>query len=353
MASKGADLYRSISPDDAHIKTCYTLGIASRHSTKTILLPKLPGLCRSRRVSLSGIGCEMEASRLVPKPAQDIDTDRKEVIITQETIYRVPTPASIALLGDLHNHPWQEILHSIERNRPDLIAIAGDVIRGHFPRDPHRLIVQEQEQVLPFLRACASAAPTFFSPGNHERVLCEEDLEQLRGTGVVILDNTWTLWNDIAIGGLTSGFVQDSRKYRASLPAQERAVRYPRRPLASRHTWFRHDPLQYAPDTAWLDAFEQLSCPKILLSHHPEYWPVLLEQRRVDLVLSAHCHGGQIRIAGHGVWAPGQGFLPRLTSGVHEGRFGRLVITRGLSNTAPFPRINNPEEIVYLVPSQW
>ena len=58
-----------------------------------------------------------------------------------------------------------------------------------------------------------------------------------------------------------------------------------------------------------------------------------------------HAHGGQWRIAGRGIFAPGQGLFPKLTSGIHD----NLVISRGLSNTGNIvPRINNPAEIIYL-----
>jgi predicted MPP superfamily phosphohydrolase len=44
------------------------------------------------------------------------------------------------------------------------------------------------------------------------------------------------------------------------------------------------------------------------------------------------------------VFAPDQGLFPKYTSGVHE---GRLVISRGLSNTVtPIPRLFNSRELV-------
>lgn len=50
----------------------------------------------------------------------------------------------------------------------------------------------------------------------------------------------------------------------------------------------------------------------------------------IDLVLSGHAHGGQIRLFGQGLFAPGQGILPKYTSGVHE----NMIISKGLANTA-------------------
>ena len=59
--------------------------------------------------------------------------------------------------------------------------------------------------------------------------------------------------------------------------------------------------------------------------------------------MSGHAHGGQWRIFGRGVYAPGQGIFPKYTSGVID---GRCVISRGLSNHTHVPRIFNPPELV-------
>jgi len=83
---------------------------------------------------------------------------------------------------------------------------------------------------------------------------------------------------------------------------------------------------------------------KILLCHHPEYYERYIRGLDIDLTLSGHAHGGQIRIFGQGLFAPGQGILPQVTSGLYD---GRLIVSRGLCNTAwPIPRLNNETELV-------
>ena len=58
-------------------------------------------------------------------------------------------------------------------------------------------------------------------------------------------------------------------------------------------------------------------------------------------------HGGQIRLFGQGMFAPGQGVLPKFTSGVH----GNMIISKGLANTAGMvPRVFNAREVVYINP---
>ena len=53
-------------------------------------------------------------------------------------------------------------------------------------------------------------------------------------------------------------------------------------------------------------------------------------------------------LRGRGLYAPGQGLLPKLTHGLHDG--GRMLISRGMTNGAKprIPRINNPCELIIL-----
>ena len=109
---------------------------------------------------------------------------------------------------------------------------------------------------------------------------------------------------------------------------------------------------KYPADSAWLDDFEQTDGYRILLCHHPEYWSQrepMLKDRRIDLVLSGHAHGGQWQLMGRGVFAPGQGLLPKYTGGMHQGQYGSMIISRGLSNPYRYaPRFGNPCEVVYV-----
>ena len=91
--------------------------------------------------------------------------------------------------------------------------------------------------------------------------------------------------------------------------------------------------------------------PAVTMTFPPayEYFPLIPDS--VNLVLRGHIHNAQIayysfrRHRWQGLWAPGQGWLPKYTKGVYE---GRLVVSAGLSNTARVPRICNPTEVVYL-----
>ena len=251
----------------------------------------------------------------------------------QETFYTLPGPRDLrlALAADLHDHPGDEALASLRRWRPDLICIAGDFVLGRAPREGWKL--EQSPHTMAFLRACAGIAPCFVSLGNHEWMLAPGDLELLRGTGVTLLDNEWTQWEGLRIGGLSSGRIGHYRAYRAAFPAERYPYARNLKRLGARTE----------PETAWLRDYAARPGYKLLLCHHPEYWPRYVRDLPVDLTLSGHAHGGQIRLFGQGLFAPGQGLFPRYTSGVHE---GRLVISRGLANTTRVPRIFNPTELV-------
>ena len=233
----------------------------------------------------------------------------------QETFYSIKTekriaPFTAALIADLHGAPTKPVLNSLQKHRPDLVAIAGDLRIGEPAPYP-----------LDFLSQCAGLAGTYYSLGNHEKTMSETDKKKIASAGVTVLDNTWVRSGDLIIGGMTSPYVlrwrQTGRGTRRRMP----------------------------PETAWLDGFEKQEGFKLLLDHHPEHYPEITKNRNIDLIFSGHAHGGQIRINSRGLFAPGQGFFPQYTDGVYD---SRLVVSRGLANTTFIPRINNPTELVYI-----
>ena len=253
-------------------------------------------------------------------------------------------PASLALLSDLHNADPEAVLSSLRAHRPDLICITGDMLYGGRPEDD-RSPLETQVNVLPFLRSCATIAPTFMSLGNHEWMMDRDDLDLLSSTGVTVLDNEWVTKDGLVIAGLTSGYVTDYRAFRSESGSSDR---YPRQESISGIGRAVHA-RDHKPETKWLEEYCSTPGYHILLSHHPEYYPLIPDS--IDLILSGHAHGGQIRMYNPfkrewiGTWSPGQGWWPKWTKGVYD---GRLVVSAGLSNTTWVQRLFNPTEVVYI-----
>lgn len=229
-----------------------------------------------------------------------------------------------ALVSDLHGQDPTAAIEALKRTQPSYILMPGDIFElldGSMQ--------QEAENGFRLLEAAADIAPSFLSLGNHEnggtgswrpdwkkhikgeKPISEENEARLLASGVRLLKDEWTVLDGIAFGGLTSGLARAS------------------------HT----------PSVSWLGDFCALPMPHVLLCHHPEYYPVYLKNLPLELIVSGHAHGGQWRILGRGVFAPGQGLFPRYTSGVHDGRF---VIGRGLRKSGRVPRIFNEPEIVFI-----
>ena len=211
----------------------------------------------------------------------------------------------VALLADLHRGPAEGVVSILQNDPPDLILIAGDLYESP-PRNPF-----DVSAALTLLAGLPAGVPVFYCRGNHDHAHEETVDAALEKAGVVELDSTYhTLDDGITVGGLRSAHYTGG-----------------------------------VPDLAFLSDFSRLPGYKILISHHPEYYPKYIRALPIDLTVSGHAHGGQWAIRGHGLLAPGQGLFPRYTAGIYE---GRLAVSRGLSNPVPVPRIGTPKEVVYL-----
>lgn len=226
-------------------------------------------------------------------------------------------------VSDVHNEARGEgnaaLLRALREAAPDLICITGDFL------DSRRT---DLDFALELAGQLTEIAPAVYATGNHEARL--KDLSALEAglaaRGVRVLRDDWTPLarggEEIALLGLDDpGF-------------------------AAGEDWTLAEGLdqtQARLSALLAQAGDRFS---LVLSHRPELLPAYAEAG-ADLVLSGHAHGGQVRLPGiGGLFAPGQGILPRLTSGVYARGETRLVVSRGLGNSA-FPlRVFNPPEIV-------
>lgn len=172
--------------------------------------------------------------------------------------------------------------------------------------------LETQKNVLPFLRECSLLAPTFLSLDNHEWMLDSTDLIILASTCVVVLDNTYQSITfdekEIILGGLTSGYVTDYRRFKEKAHSSDR---YPRQESISRIGGAVHA-RDHKPETAWLSTFTAVKGFHILLSHHPEYWPLIPSS------IAANGYGDAFQVASssHG------SSLPSAVSGIYSVKKG-------------------------------
>ena len=247
-------------------------------------------------------------------------------------------PYTLALLSDIHNSTQCDVLMCLSSNSPDLITITGDILyaggksRSIYDYDPKSgQHLRNAKNALAFLQEAIKISPVIFSAGNHELYLDDEDKALLSDIGVCFLEDEYQRIGDLVFGGLSSPY-----SIFAGTGVSHSKEEHRRR-------WKM---VYENVNTEWLDNFEREDGYKILLCHHPEFYEPLLKDRKgIDLILSGHAHGGQIRLFGRGMFAYGQGFFPKYTSGMYD---NKLIVSRGLSNTSRLPRIFNSTELVYV-----
>lgn len=215
----------------------------------------------------------------------------------------------IAHLSDFHNcNKTEAVLAALKDERPDVIAVTGDLI------DRRR---QGTENALALAEGCIALAPVVFSMGNHEARSSEFPAFEraLTALGVCVL-------KDKSADIVTAHGILPV--YGMSSPVDVPEA------LQKEHI------------------MERLAeCgARVLLSHHPEYMP-LYAAAKIPLVLAGHAHGGQWRLP-MGLYAPGQGLFPKYTRGLYRLGDTQMEVSAGIGNSS-FPlRINDPPQVVFL-----
>lgn len=209
---------------------------------------------------------------------------------------KLSRPLRLMVVSDLHDRDYADILPML--SGADALLVPGDAVDRYN---------QRYDRGLEFLREASARLPTFFGVGNHEMRL--KDFAGFRAaaeqTQTHFLFNTYRRFGELAIG-----------------------------------CWYRPSRFGH-PDM--LTPFEAEPGVRILLCHRPEDYMRHLRSAAVDLVLAGHAHGGQIRVFGQGLYAPGQGVLPRYTHGVVG---ARMIVSAGVSNAVLVPRWGNPCEVL-------
>ena len=218
----------------------------------------------------------------------------------------------IVQLSDLHGKSFgahnSKLAAKIKELNPDFIAITGDMI--------HRYTPKNIQVALETVSTLSAVAPVLYVSGNHEmrnkgyRFFRKE----LSEAGAVILDNDITEICGVTLVGLNGAHNKNGT----------------------------------------LKIITPNIPNKILLAHMPHHYENYANAG-YDLVLCGHAHGGQWRIPfiRQGIYAPGQGLLPKYTEGMHTFGNTKMIISRGLGNSEfPLRLFNHPEIVeITLTPS--
>ena len=241
----------------------------------------------------------------------------------------LPRPVRLISLADLHGKQFgrgnSRLIARVKALVPDMLVFPGDTLSA----DCHNLAATVET-----LRALCGVAPCFLIAGNHEHRSGRwgDIAAKFRRAGVTVLENTqfdgYIRGVPVHILGLDEGLAVSRFDYvRAACKT-----------------------LEYADSRARLGALSRQEGLRIVLSHFPEYYALAgaLSYCRFgfDLMLSGHAHGGQLRLTRRlALFSPGQGLFPRFAQGLH-GSNPALLVSRGLGNDSPVPRINNRPEIL-------
>lgn len=240
----------------------------------------------------------------------------------------------IVQLTDLHSKIFGEqndlLVGLVAEAEPDLILMTGDMVDGN---------AENADVACDLIRALAEIAPVYYGYGNHEYTWMETRGKSLtpalEEAGAVVLDVAYididVKGQPIRLGGY-HGYYHQPGMY----------------PMAEEEYWRQMD---------FCGDFENTDRYKILLSHIPTAWVDwgYMNSYPVDLVLSGHYHGGQIRLPlVGGLYAPYIGLFPEYTRGLFEGEMAACILSAGLSASPGIPRINNPPEltVVDLIPAK-
>lgn len=233
----------------------------------------------------------------------------------------------IVQLSDLQSKEFgkeqRPLIRKVKKLAPDIIVVTGDLVdRNHY----------DGEASFKMMEGMAKIAPVYFARGNHEQgAKAYPELEKrLLSIGVHIMKNAH---EDIPVGDGAFRLVGvDDPTYNHKGDGD-----------ADKMKAYLAEALEAADGSLFT----------VLLSHRTELFPIYANNG-IDLSLTGHAHGGQIRIPFKGgVFAPGQGMWPAWTEGLHELDGSRMIVNRGLGNSRfPLRLFNRPEVVLVELTAQ-
>ena len=235
---------------------------------------------------------------------------------------KINNDVNMVILSDLHENNFgennKELINSIKKQNPDVILVVGDMINKD--SDNTKIVTSLMKQL-------NKISPVFYSLGNTEYDNIEgfnsNIIKELEKVSAIVLDKEY---RDIKIKNtsLRIGGMYDYAFY-----------------------------LDEKGDTYnFLCDFQNTDNYKIMMAHRPDSFIFGNASKiwDVDLVVSGHTHGGQVRVPFKGgLYVGDQGWFPKYDKGLFDLNKIKILITSGLgSGKQKVPRFNNPPEVVDL-----
>lgn len=252
------------------------------------------------------------AAFLIKDSRDDLEISRYEV--KSQKLPESFDGFKIVQLSDLHGAEFgedgMELVEKVKELEPDIIALTGDFVTDE----------GDLAAVKKLAGRLTELCPVYFVSGNHEfgSGLAVKVRNILERAGVKYLSNEY-LTISRGEDGILLGGVEDPLAYADMLSPDELAQKM---------------------NDAAPDAF------KILLGHR-NYWMTEYPELPVDLIFCGHAHGGLIRIPGvGGLIGTDRRLFPDFDAGEYNNGRYTLIVSRGLGNSVPIPRVFNRPEIV-------
>lgn len=220
----------------------------------------------------------------------------------------------IIFVGDFHVKKNQRknlvrVVNKINEQNPDLILTTGDFVNGHNEKDS--MPIEEISQELSKLK---SKYGIYSVLGNHDWWQDGEKIKFfLEKNGIVVLEDesrTIKIKNQnlciIGVEDITTRTVDIEK------------------------------------------AFKNVSSPSILLTHSPDTFPLITKNKKTDLVLAGHTHGGQVAIPFIGALVVPSDYGRKYAQGLIRENNKTMFVTKGIGTSILPIRFNCIPEIVVI-----
>ncbi|MCQ2754989.1 MAG: metallophosphoesterase [bacterium] len=215
----------------------------------------------------------------------------------------------IVLVGDFHVKPNQgkrlaKVVEMINEQHPDIVLSVGDFVNGH-----EENMTMPIDNIVKQLKNIKSKYGFYTVLGNHDWWINGEEItDTLTKNGIKVLANS-----NIKVN------INGKNVYIAGV----------------------EDKTTRTPDI--YKALDLTQNPVILLTHSPDVFPRVPE--KVNLTLSGHVHGGQVRLPLIGALIVPSDYGDKYSQGLIKEKGKQMIVTKGIGNSIFNVRFNCVPEI--------